>query len=285
MARRMKKTMLATATTLALALAIPGGAGGADPPRYRAYYDIFDRGDTLLPGHDTRWVPQGLAYWPEKDALLVSYYDGKHANNSRVAVIRRDNGKRIKIVELPEKGHVGGLAVAGGYLWAASSGTVSRYTKANLDATADGARLTRSAAYKLKASSFAFGTGGELWVGRFDSNAGTTAYHYVLDAAGRPRHDGRTLPAPSKVQGMAIAGDKVIWSRSGGRDNDSRLDVRRLNDPAKTVRAIVAPNMSEGLATVGAQLHVLYESGSAIYSDADYRVRTVHHGPLAKLVG
>jgi len=274
------KTVLLTVSACLFALVVPNAAGGADPPRYRTYYDIFDRGDTLIPGHDTRWVPQGLAYWPERDALLISYYDGKHAKNSRIAVIRRSSGKRIKIVELPEKGHVGGLAISATHLWVASSGTVSRFTKSNLHTTADGKRLRRAGAHKLRASSFAFATESELWVGKYDSKAGTTAYHYVLGKDGKPHYDGRTLPAPSRVQGMALAGDKVIWSRSAGRDNDSLLDVRLISAPTKTVRGIVAPNMSEGLATARGKLHVLYESGSAIYKDADYRVRTVHHGPL-----
>jgi len=30
---------------------------------------------------------------------------------------------------------------------------------------------------------------------------------------------------------------------------------------------------------------VLYESGAKHYSDADYRVRTIHHAPVAALGG
>jgi hypothetical protein len=266
-------------------LPAPQAVPAADPPRYHAYYDIFDRGKSLIPGHDTRWVPQGLAYWPEKDALVISYYDGRHAKNSRLGVIARATGKRIKIVELPEKGHVGGLGISAGSLWVASSGTVSRYTKSALEATANGARLKRAGAFELRASSYAFADRGDLWVGKFASG-GATAYHYRLGPKTEtPFFDGQTLPTPSKVQGMAIASGNVIWSRSFGRDNDSLLDVRRLSSPTRSVRAIVAPNMAEGLAVAGGELEVLYESASATYADADYRVRTVHHGPLAKLTG
>jgi hypothetical protein len=43
--------------------------------------------------------------------------------------------------------------------------------------------------------------------------------------------------------------------------------------------------MSEGIVVARGELHVLYESGSSIYDDADYRVKTVHHAPVADVVG
>lgn len=45
-----------------------------------------------------------------------------------------------------------------------------------------------------------------------------------------------------------------------------------------------APNMSEDLATVGGELYVVYESAAMKYSDADYQVRTIHHGSTAALI-
>src|SRR5262245_48940070 len=53
----------------------------------KPYYKIFNRGNAKIPGHDTRWIPQGVTYWPEQDALIISYYDGEHAKNSRLAAI------------------------------------------------------------------------------------------------------------------------------------------------------------------------------------------------------
>jgi hypothetical protein len=35
----------------------------------------------------------------------------------------------------------------------------------------------------------------------------------------------------------------------------------------------------------GREIHVLYESGAKHYSNADYRVRTIHHAPVAGLGG
>jgi hypothetical protein len=36
--------------------------------------------------------------------------------------------------------------------------------------------------------------------------------------------------------------------------------------------------MSEDLATVGGEIYVVYESGAKKYADADYKIRSIHHG-------
>ena len=43
--------------------------------------------------------------------------------------------------------------------------------------------------------------------------------------------------------------------------------------------------MAEGMSFGGGQIHVLYESGAKHYANADYRVRTIHHAPVAALGG
>jgi hypothetical protein len=43
--------------------------------------------------------------------------------------------------------------------------------------------------------------------------------------------------------------------------------------------------MAEGMVFAGGEIHVLYESGSDEYADADYRVRTIHHAPAHRLGG
>ena len=47
----------------------------------------------------------------------------------------------------------------------------------------------------------------------------------------------------------------------------------------------MAPNMSEDMAVVDGELYVVYESGAQKFSDADYKVRTIHHGSLSVLTG
>jgi hypothetical protein len=266
------------------------GAHAADPPRYKTYYDIFNRGNALIPGHDTRWVPQGLTYWPDRDALIISYYDADHQLNSRLAVIDRASGKKQSIFELPERGHVGGLAMSAGNLWVASSGTVSRISKPDLARTASGDRLPVDSTYKLAATSFATFDGKNLWVGTYEADAGKPrfAYRYPLGADERPAKTyDRKVAIPTSVQGMAISGNRVVLSRSGGKgiDADSSLEIRSLANPSsRPGRVITAPNMSEGVVLGNGQLHVLYESAAKKYAGADYRVKTVHHGRASDLL-
>lgn len=267
-----------------LLLAVPAAAQAADPPRYRPYYAIFDRGDAKIPGHDTRWVPQGLAYWPQRDALLISYYDGQRTKNSRLAAIDRASGQRLQLYELNGRGHVGALAVAGPYLWIGDSGKLHRYALSVLDATGPLPRITASESFGVRASSFATVDGGKLWLGDFNQSTDSAAWRYAVDADGDLRYDGARVEAPPQAQGLAIAGGTAIWSRSFGRDNDSVIDVGPLGGD-DLPRSIVAPNMVEGLVIAKGELHVLYESGSSIYDDADYRVRTVHHGPVGEVLG
>lgn len=269
----------------AIVLSSAVASQAADPARYRDYYRIFDRGKTLIPGHDSQYVPQGLAYWPEQAALVISYYDSK-GGNSRLAIIDRATGAKRKVLVLNGGGHVGGLATTKSYIWAANNGKVVRYSKATLTNAKDGSTVKGSGSYAMKASSYVTVRGNKMWVGAFNDRKDGQAYRYTIGAGEKPHYDGVSFATPSQVQGMAVTSKNIIWSRSYGRNNDSLLDIRPIGTPNGTaIEAVVAPNMSEGLAIAGDTLHVVYESGSGAYANADYRVKTVHHGPLSKLGG
>jgi hypothetical protein len=289
MSQRITRSALAVLSAGLVALSVPA-ANAADPPRYKTYYDVFNRGNALIPGHDTRWIPQGLTYWPDRDALIISYYDGDEKLDSRLAVIDRASGKKQSILELPERGHVGGLAMSNGNLWVASSGTVSRISKASLARAADGDRLPVDKRYKLAATSFATFDGANLWVGKYEADASRSryAYRYPLGAGEQPATSyDRRVAIPTSVQGLAISGGRVLLSRSGGHgiDADSSLEVRSLDNlNGRPGRVITAPNMSEGVVFGHGKVHVLYESGAKKYAGADYRVKTVHHGRLSDLL-
>ena len=286
--------LLAAFAACALVLALPGAAGAADPKRYRPYYKLFDRGKTEIPGHDTRWIPQGLTYWPQQDALIISYYDGKRAKNSRLAVIDRASGKKQKILELPEKGHVGGLAMSRLYLWVASSKKLSRISKSVLADTGDGGRLRVDSTQKAGATSFATMEGDHiLWLGKYEHHK-TTAYRYPLGLDDSMPDKPGKVTIPSNVQGMAVFGNKVVLSRSPkpgspeklARNANSWLVVRPVSKPTSTKGLeLTAPNMSEGIVFARGELHVLYESGAKEYKDADYRVKTIHHALTTDLLG
>jgi len=282
----MLRTSLATLVVVVAAIALtPVTASAADPARYRLYYDIFDRGGAKIPGHSTRWVPQGLAYWSEQDALVISYYDGAKQLNSRLAIIDRDTGAKRRILQLPTKGHVGGIGFTRRYLWVAEDGKVTRVARAQLGRSE--MSMVRSAGtWKAKGSSFMTIAGDRMWLGQFRQDANATTYEYRFKKGGIPVATGRTLLTPPQVQGMAIHGGDVLWSRSYGRDNDSRIDVRPLTQTLGPAgRSILAPNMSEGMVVARGELRVVYESGSSTYDGADYRVRTVHRAPIGRVTG
>ncbi|MDO9352584.1 MAG: hypothetical protein Q7T55_02750 [Solirubrobacteraceae bacterium] len=291
--RSFARTIVASSLAGAIGLGTAAATAHAgDPARYQPYYSIFDRGGALIPGDDTDWVPQGLAYWPERDDLIISYYDYGGTQNSRLAVIDRITGAKQAIFELPEKGHVGGIAMTDDNLWIASTGTgVSRITEKALESTPDGGTLPVASKRDLAETSYAYFDGGNLWVGKWepDPHQPRFAYRYPLTENDRPAaKPNLKIPVPISVQGMAVVGNKVLFSRSGGQghDADSVLDVYPLdNTVGSPTKSIVAPNMSEGLAVGANQVHVVYESASGAYDDADYRVKTVHHAPVTSVFG
>jgi hypothetical protein len=291
-ARPRRARLLATALVGVAAVgsvaALPSVASAGDPGDLKRYYGIFDRGPAKIPGHDTKWTPQGLAFWPEQNALVISYYDGTGEDNSRLAIVDRTTGARRKLLVMPTKNHVGGLAMSSKYLWVSNNGKLVRFTKASLLKKAELGTLKSKGSYPAAASSYLTIADNALWVGRFTKAAtGTSAaYRYPLNAKEVPTaNPTQTMLTPTRVQGMTIAGGKVVWSRSYGRDARSRIDTAPLANPTQPSRILTAPNMSEGIVSDGSRLFVVYESGSGTYANASYRVKTIHSAPLASVLG
>jgi hypothetical protein len=266
-------------------LAAPALVGAADPPRYREYYRLFDRGPALIPGHDTSLVPQGLTYWAARDALIISYYDDA-GGASRIAIVDRGTGRNVKTLLLRTTGHVGGLGMTrSGHLWVANNGKLVRYSSATLDGGQDGTTITADRTFDVPASSFVGVRGDDLWVGTFARSGTPRAYPYRVTAGGGLASAGASFPIPRSTQGMAVTADHFVFTRSFGRDNDSRIESYARRVPIANGPMLTAPNMAEAAVVAGGEVHVLYESGSAKYDDADYRVRTVHHAPVTVLGG
>jgi hypothetical protein len=272
------------AVVAAVALAAPALAGAADPPRYHAYYDAFDRGPANVPGLNTSLVPQGLTYWAARDALIVSYYDTA-GGPSRIAIVDRQSGRYIKTLLLRTTGHVGGLGMTqSGHLWVATNGKLFRYPASTLDRGAEARTVDSDRTYKVRASSFVGVRGNDLWVGQFERSGTPRAYPYRVNAFGGLQRSGPAFPVPTRTQGMAVTDRHFIFSRSFGRDNDSQITSAGRGSTGNGP-TLTAPNMAEGMVFAGGEIHVLYESGAKHYSDADYRVRTIHHAPVAALGG
>jgi hypothetical protein len=280
----LKKILVAGVAALALGLLPAAGASADDPPRYRAYYDVFDRGPANVPGLDTTLVPQGLTYWAARDALIISYYDTA-GGPSRIAVVDRNSGRYIKTLLLRTTGHVGGLGMTqSGHLWVATNQKLFRYPASTLDRGAEGRTVDSDRTYNVPASSFVGVRGNDLWVGQFKQSGTPFAYPYRVDAFGGLERAGLAFPVPTRTQGMAVTDRHFIFSRSLGEDNDSQINSVGRGS-AGDGPSLTAPNMAEGMVFAGGEIHVLYESGAKHYSGADYRVRTIHHAPVAALGG
>jgi hypothetical protein len=286
MPHRQLRLFLAATMATWLVLLPAAAAHADDPARYKTYYSIFTRGEQEIPYLGTTpYVPQGLAYWPEKDAMVVSYLDDR-GGKARIVILDRKTSRNSKILIVNDTGHVGALAMSRNYLWVASTTgnakKVIRYLKSTLANSPDGSQVTQNKDYTLQASSFMEIFGNKLYVGTFEADRSGTAYRYSLDANEDPHYDGGSFNVPPQVQGMAITPTHFIWSRSYGRNNDSQIAVDPRN--GSIIRSVTAPNMSEDLATANSEVYVVYESGAMKYSNADYKVRTIHHGQLSKLI-
>ena len=274
----------ALAALAAVALAAPALAGAADPPRYRAYYKVFHRGPANVPGLNTSLVPQGLTYWAARDALIISYYDSA-GGPSRIAIVDRKTGRYIKTLLLRTTGHVGGIGMTqSGHLWVANNNKLFRYPASTLDRGAEAQTVNSNRTYQVPASSFVGVRGNDLWVGQFQRSGTPFAYPYRVNAFGGLQRSGPAFPVPTRTQGMAVTDRHFIFSRSYGRNSDSQItSVGRGS--ARNGPTLTAPNMAEGMVFAGGEIQVLYESGAKHYANADYRVRTIHHAPVAALGG
>lgn len=291
---------LAGSGVAALAGAAPSSA--ATPSKYaREYYKYFKLGPRAIPLSDTVWTPQGLTSWGN-DKLIISYYDGrqhkpndprwsawlkKHGpDKSRLVIVHRDTLRPIKTLILNTTGHVGGLAMAGGYLWVAQDGVLWCYPASRLNA-ASGTLIhaTRSADVASKCS-YAFAEGANVWVGSFNEKHRDTMYRYSVSGGKLTRRE--ELPTPSKVQGVAVVGNRIIWSTSYG-NVDSRFVVwprrTKYNGDPDIGNWITAPPRSEGIAYANGHLHVVYESSSKVFDTTPHRIRSIHHGVVPSLNG
>lgn len=288
--RSFARTLL-VAVTLAAAVVLPSSPASAHPSRYNEYYDYYDVGKAQIPFHDSRWVPQGLTKYGE-NTLVVAYYDYYGTYNSRLALIDRASGAHRKTLYLNFKGHVGGLATTSKYLFVTKGNGVRIYNRSDLG-KASGTTLTGLRDIKLSASSYAYGEGDNLWVGKFDKDHRTYMYRYAVSSTGKLTYKQRVY-TPSQVQGVVVTGSRIVWAQSYGRTNDSKLIAwprsRTYNGSASIGNFVTAPNMAEGMVIAGGQVQVVFESGAIPYVNgadgngkADYVIRSVHHGAIPRL--
>ena len=287
------KTRIAAAAVALVMPALASAPANAATATFPIVQDCSSFGDfysgwSKLPNNlyatDTRWVPQGLAYDSTHRWLITSYYDGRDGVDAAdkwpsMLVITNLNGKYLKRVMINTAnvgpgGHAGGLGVAKGNLYVASTDNGPRVTKISLKSitrTKDGATLPQASTVDVAAASFATVQDGDLYVGDFENNR---MFRYPLDAHGDPITDAPDEYAtPTLVQGVAVTDGSFIFTRSYGRTRLSYLTTvdRSTGDEQSTV----LPNMAEGVTWAPGSpghrkhLYVLFESGSAAYGPDD----------------
>lgn len=297
--RRLFVIMLAALLT---ALVAPAGAH-ADPGSYPGkvsyptYNSRFWAGPAI--GHLGGYIPQGLAYWSAKDALVTTYYDEDDAGSPALISVRNRLGEQkerkwLKMVG----GHAGGAVIKGGYLWVASTSAagrsyVYRYSLSRITAAEPKQYLTYDKAYPVAVSSYVTVRGGDLWVGKHttsDSVAGTM-YRYNISARGNVGTKVLgTMTTPGRVQSASFSNGRVIYSRSYGRTKASTITVVNLTTGRSS--SFGAPSMTQGTTIAGGWLYLTTESGASHYrygEDGNGRsinpITRTHYASVSGLTG
>ncbi|TCS93949.1 hypothetical protein [Hazenella coriacea] len=284
---RSKIMTLLMITILVVGLGIPSTA---EAKPYPGFFKTFKAGPKIpLVSKTTSnaWVPQGVEYLPSKNWMLFSYYwSGKGDKPVALAVVDLASNKHIKTVYLYEtstkkhKGHAGGVTVSKKHIWLASTGStkgnVFKFKINDLIKAKNGGKLIASKSYKLKSGSYATYYGNVLWVGKYTHGSsglcspnrnGGQIYGYKLNSKDElvSTTPAYTWKTPDRVQGAVMTSNRVIYSQSCGRNNNSTLYSYTKGSKGKQVNRMTAPPMSEEVAIAKNKLYVNFESGAKEY--------------------
>lgn len=226
------------------------GVGG-----YEDFVAISNKG-AIIPGLTEGLIPQGICYVEEQDVFLVTGYH-KGGASSVISVIDKENEKIIKNILLcsndgkPFRGHVGGIASDGKWVWISSEKSiyVISYEMIENASNMDSINLPEGNECPVKAD-YIFYSGSYLWVGEYNYAPfyKTDSSHYATDSDGKeynalvvgyslsPEHDNIekaefALYVPDKVQGIILQNDgSIILSCSFWCFEDSKLMCYYLGD-------------------------------------------------------
>jgi len=240
---------------------------------------------------DSTQVPQGLHYDPTSKLFYQTSYDSE-GGMSTLTVIDPDTGKVINTVKLGTTNlfhgvtpdHVGGVTVHDGKVYVTSSNPsrVHSYPLDKVKSAAPNEFVYPDDNTKIHPGTGATTTisGDTMYCASFSEAGNGEMYTYTQDEDGKWEESGGPYPVPPKTQGIIVRDDKIIFSTSHGRGNESRLESydldkvmdedrgkifgKGLGEPNQVVEM---PNMGEGI-TIGpdGQIVMLPESGAGKYS-------------------
>ncbi len=223
--------------------------------KYYIYPDYYCHSNAVspLPSIHAGFVPQGLGYDAEGEVYLHSGYNGDAVE---IYLVNKHNEtKKLLPIYLgsdePAKGHGGGIAVIGDYVYLADNaeegdgkvGKINIFKYADLQAAKDGDSVKAVDILSVDSSaSFCFADENYLYVGEFyragsyetneahhvttpagdQNNAILTAYRLDTDGSLMSQFPVFAMSITDRVQGFAINSDgTIVLSRSWGVNNSS----------------------------------------------------------------
>lgn len=227
--------------------------------KFEDYLPFMTEGP-VIPGLFQGVVPQGKAFLPEYDLIVISNYMSIE-RTAALTLVSMHDGKLKDVLWVynhdgsMHTGHVGGLAATREHLWLASGKNFYQIPLENI-LRADGDQdihLDPPLTTEVRCS-FATASKGVLYIGEFrlpGSRYATKPSHMYRTPDGGLNHalmagfrldeqtdalqsdmlESRTatpsffISLPDKVQGAAFIKDHIVLSKSYGRRNTSRLSV------------------------------------------------------------
>ncbi len=225
------------------------------------FYSEFIKGrreGPLIPGLSGSLVPQGMAYYPDGDLLIISNYSDDGGGGAlTLASMSDEKYEKTIFLRNPDgtahTDHLGGLALCGDLLWAASGAGIYYVPVETVIDADSGENIQFSIYFETETKgSFASSSDGVLWIGEFTRSNGSypASESHHIKARDKRLHrawlgayktdtladmiEGRipvlkplipdfVLSIPDEIQGAAFTEGKILLSASFGRKNYSRL--------------------------------------------------------------
>lgn len=225
----------------------------------------------LTGDEDHGWIPQGLAYSPEAELLLQGYYGDKLG--SALALVDKPSGELINAVYLGgPKGSVsgpvnaGGVAVIGDEVYVCREGNPPRLYRYSLTQIVHAEPLstvsTVAPLVAVAAGSYLAATKDLLFVG---SHANNRLFKYIRKDGSWQIKTPIGVRTPVGTQGVVVREEEYVFSVSRGPTRRSQLIVQdRVTIRPRALQWL--PNLAEGIAEVGDEFFVTYQSGARPYS-------------------
>ncbi len=289
---------------------------------YGTFFNNFSE-RFIVPGLYEGIIPQGICFDETTGYMLITGYYEDGIYPSMLMCVDQKTGNFISAHPLSNTegeayyGHAGGIASSQNTVYITTDGECYTFSSSVLKETKNNEEIRFTGKFKINTlGSFACISNNVLWTGDFIEsddkerekvtnvttlNNGETFYAYCegyiledglpaiknINSEGNGYIPDYYLAIPEQVQGMAFTKtDKIIFSTSYGRKNDSKIyifddvlisekvgtikvDDKNVDlfacDNESLIKEITAPPMAEGLAIHYDGIYMIFESGAEKY--------------------